>query len=72
MRKYQQVEDDGLITGVALKKAPRVRIDQRCADCHQPIAADGSGHLTWCPFFGQPDGPRLLSRGRHTATSIGE
>lgn len=72
MRKYQEVEDDGFITIVGLNTAPQVPIDQRCADCHQPIAANGSGHLTWCPFFSQTDGPRILSRGRHAATSIGE
>lgn len=72
MRQYENVEDDGFITAVGLTRKPEVPVDQRCADCHRPIAPDGSGHLTWCPFFEDTKGPRLLTRTRHPATSIGE
>ena len=72
MRQYDNVEDDGFITVVGLTRKQEVPVDQRCADCHQPIAPDGSGHLTWCPFFGDTDCPRLHTRVRHPATSIGE
>jgi len=38
---------------------PAPHISSRCADCHQHIAADGSGHRSWCPFAGRTDCPRL-------------
>jgi len=63
-------EDDGFITVVGRTKAPQVPINQRCADCHQPIAPDGSGYLSWCPFDGYEAFPRL--RARHPHTNIGE
>ena len=48
----------------------QVPIGDRCADCHRPIAPDGSGHLSWCPFDGYRDFPRL--RSRHPTPNIGE
>lgn len=72
MRQYDDVEDDGFITVVGLSPAPEASVSDRCADCHQFIEADGSGHLSWCPFFGRTTGPRLQARARHPSTSIGE
>jgi hypothetical protein len=72
MGQDHNVEDDGFITVVGFTRKPHVPVDQRCADCHQPIAHDGSGHVTWCPFFGEATCLRLLTCIRHPATSIGE
>jgi hypothetical protein len=72
MPKQEDVEGDGFISTAGSNKVPQVPIDQRCADCHQLIAPDGSGHRTWRPFFDRTDCPRLISRARHPATNIGE
>jgi len=72
MPKYEDVEDDGFNTVVGSNEAPQVPIDQRCADCHQLIAPDGSELRTWCPFCDRTDCPHLIYRARHPATNIGE
>lgn len=47
-------------------------ISTRCGDCLQPIGPDGSGHLSWCPFWGETDFPRLWWSGRHPLVASGE
>jgi len=71
-----EIEDDGFITvyggPTATSARTSVPIDQRCADCHQAIAPDGSGHLSWCPFDGYKEFPRLLTSGIATSPAGGK
>jgi hypothetical protein len=69
------IEDDGFVTVYAsppLAALGGSPIAQRCADCHQKIEADGTGHLSWCPFWGDVEAPRLSPTCRLPVTTIGE
>lgn len=70
MRQDDNVEDDGFIT--AYSTPTRHPLEERCADCQRWIAPNGSGHLSWCPFDGDTDFPRLFTRTRHPVTNIAE
>ena len=61
------------VEGVAAPSAARdPEISTRCGDCLQPIGPDGSGHLSWCPFWGETQFPRLSDVRRDPSTGFGE
>lgn len=58
------IEVDGVLAAHGLPSAvPPPHVSTRCGDCLQPIGPDGSGHLSWCPFYGRTEFPRLGPRG---------
>ena len=66
----RDTEDDGFVTVYASRTLHP--LEQRCADCQQHIKPDGTGHLSWCPFWGYREFPRLFVPPRHPFTNIGE
>ena len=58
------IDVPGVMPADGLPSAVRPpHVSTRCGDCLQPIGPDGSGHRSWCPFYGWTEFPRLGPRG---------